>query len=115
MKNEMKPIVVIGAGIVGVSTALWLQNQGKEVVLIDKALPGNGASMGNAGLLAQWAMVPINAPELWKSAPKYLLSKSSPIFLRWHYFPKLLPWLIKFMANATKSRSKKIIDRKSVV
>ena len=46
MKNEMKPIVVIGAGIVGVSTALWLQNQGKEVVLVDKALPGNGASMG---------------------------------------------------------------------
>ena len=110
MKNEMKPIVVIGAGIVGVSTALWLQNQGKEVVLVDKALPGNGASMGNAGLLAQWAMVPSNAPELWKSAPKYLLSKSSPIFLRWHYFPKLLPWLIKFMANATESRSKKIIE-----
>ena len=110
MKNEMKPIVVIGAGIVGVSTALWLQNQGKEVVLVDKALPGNGASMGNAGLLAQWAMVPVNAPELWKSAPKYLLSKSSPIFLRWHYFPKLLPWLIKFMANATESRSKKIIE-----
>ena len=106
----MKPIVVIGAGIVGVSTALWLQKQGKEVILVDKALPGNGASMGNAGLLAQWAMVPVNAPELWKSAPKYLLSKSSPIFLRWHYFPKLLPWLIKFMANATESRSKKIIE-----
>ena len=81
MKNEIKPIVVIGAGIVGVSTALWLQNQGKEVVLVDKALPGNGASMGNAGLLAQWAMVPVNVPELWKSAPKYLLSNSSPIFL----------------------------------
>ena len=110
MKNEIKPIVVIGAGIVGVSTALWLQNQGKEVVLVDKALPGNGASMGNAGLLAQWAMVPVNVPELWKSAPKYLLSNSSPIFFRWHYFPKLLPWLIKFMANATESRSKKIIE-----
>ena len=110
MKNEIKPIVVIGAGIVGVSTALWLQKQGKEVILVDKALPGNGASMGNAGLLAQWAMVPVNVPELWKSAPKYLLSKSSPIFLRWHYFPKLLPWLIKFMANATESRSKKIIE-----
>ena len=110
MKREMKPIVVIGAGIVGVSTALWLQKQGKEVILIDKALPGNGASMGNAGLLAQWAMVPVNVPELWKSAPKYLLSNSSPIFFRWRYFPKLLPWLIRFMANATESRSKKIIE-----
>ena len=110
MKREMKPIVVIGAGIVGVSTALWLQKQGKEVILIDKALPGNGASMGNAGLLAQWAMVPVNVPELWKSAPKYLLSNSSPIFVKWRYFPKLLPWLIRFMANATESRSKKIIE-----
>ena len=91
MKNKNKSIVVVGAGIVGVSTALWLQKQGEEVILIDSSQPGTGASFGNAGLLAQWAMVPVNVPELWKSAPKYLLSKSSPIFMRWSYFPKLIP------------------------
>jgi D-amino-acid dehydrogenase len=110
MKNKNKSIVVVGAGIVGVSTALWLQKQGEEVILIDSSQPGTGASFGNAGLLAQWAMVPVNVPELWKSAPKYLLNKSSPVFMRWSYFPKLFPWLAKFMANATENRSNKIIE-----
>ena len=110
MKNKNKSIVVVGAGIVGVSTALWLQKQGEEVILIDSSQPGTGASFGNAGLLAQWAMVPVNVPELWKSAPKYLLNKSSPVFMRWSYFPKLFPWLAKFMANATEKRSNKIIE-----
>lgn len=110
MKNKNKSIIVVGAGIVGVSTALWLQKQGEEVILIDSSQPGTGASFGNAGLLAQWAMVPVNVPELWKSAPKYLLNKSSPVFMRWSYFPKLFPWLAKFMANATENRSNKIIE-----
>ena len=110
MKNKNKSIIVVGAGIVGVSTALWLQKQGEEVILIDSSKPGTGASFGNAGLLAQWAMVPVNVPELWKSAPKYLLNKSSPVFMRWSYFPKLFPWLAKFMANATENRSNKIIE-----
>ena len=109
MKNEMKPIVVIGAGIVGVSTALWLQNQGKEVVLVDKALPGNGASMGNADywLSGQWfPLMLLN----FGNQPKIFVEQIITYFFRLHYFPKLLPWLIKFMANATKSRSKKIIE-----
>ncbi|MDG1936150.1 MAG: FAD-dependent oxidoreductase, partial [Paracoccaceae bacterium] len=52
-----KPIIVIGAGICGVSTALWLRRSGHTVILMDKAKPGMGASYGNAGLLAQWAIV----------------------------------------------------------
>ena len=56
MKNKNKSIIVVGAGIVGVSTALWLQKQGEEVILIDSSQPGTGASFGNACLLAsgQW-------------------------------------------------------------
>ena len=44
MKNKNKSIIVVGAGIVGVSTALWLQKQGEEVILIDSSQPGTGAS-----------------------------------------------------------------------
>ena len=64
MKNKNKSIIVVGAGIVGVSTALWLQKQGEEVILIDSSQPGTGASFGNAGLLAQWAMVPVSYTHL---------------------------------------------------
>ena len=50
------PIIVIGAGIVGVSTAIWLQRSGRQVILMDRGKPGMGASFGNAGLIAQWAV-----------------------------------------------------------
>ena len=43
------PIIVIGAGMSGVSTAIWLKRSGHTVILIDKGLTGMGASFGNAG------------------------------------------------------------------
>ena len=72
----MKPVIVIGAGICGISTAIWLQRSNCEVLLLDKAEPGKGASYGNAGLLAQWAIVPVNEPSIWKQIPRYLIAVS---------------------------------------
>lgn len=71
--SKTRPIIVIGAGICGVSTALWLQNDGHHVILIDKSKPGGGASYGNAGLLAQSAVVPIATPALIRAAPLMLI------------------------------------------
>ena len=88
-----KPIIVIGAGICGVSTALWLRRSGHEVMLIDQNAPGTGASFGNAGLLAQWAIVPVTEPGLWRHIPRYLIDPTSPLFVKWRYLPKLAPWL----------------------
>ena len=59
-----KPIIVIGAGICGVSTAIWLRRSGHKVLLLDRSEPGMGESYGNAGLLAQWAIAPVAAPSL---------------------------------------------------
>ena len=53
----VKPVIVIGAGICGISTAIWLQRSNFEVLLLDKAKPGTGASYGNAGLIAQCDLV----------------------------------------------------------
>ena len=64
-----KTVAIIGAGIVGVSTALWLLRDGHKVVLIDKAGPGEGTSYGNGGVLASCAMVPVTGPGLIKKAP----------------------------------------------
>lgn len=57
-----KTIAVIGAGIVGVSTAISLQREGHKVILIDKTGPAEGTSYGNAGILASCAMVPVTGP-----------------------------------------------------
>lgn len=98
-----KPIVVIGAGICGTSCALWLRRSGHEVLLLDRSNPGMGASYGNAGLLAQWALVPVNEPSIWRNIPRYLIDPMSPLFVKWRYLPQLTPWLIAFLKNATST------------
>lgn len=102
-------VVVIGAGICGVSAAIWLQRSGHEVILIDKGAPGMGASFGNAGLLAHWAVDPVTAPGLWRDAAKFLLNPDGPLFIRWSHLPRLLPWLVKFMSNATDAKTRQIV------
>ena len=59
MTEQGKTIAIIGAGIVGVSTAIWLQRDGHKVILIDRAGPGEAASHGNGGVLASCSVVPV--------------------------------------------------------
>lgn len=103
-----KTVAVIGAGIVGVATAIWLQRDGHRVILIDKSGPGTGTSHGNAGVLASCSVVPVPGPGLWTKAPRMLFDPEQPLFMRWSYFPKLLPWLLKYMshANADAARTR---------
>ena len=84
--------VVIGAGINGLSTAIWLQRFGHDVTLVDRAEPGAGTSYGNAGILAAGAVLPVPVPGLLAKIPKMVLSKKSPLFLRWLYMPRMLPF-----------------------
>ena len=58
-------VIVVGAGIVGVSCAIWLQRDGHDVTLVDRAGPASGTSQGNAGVLAAGAIVPVTVPGLW--------------------------------------------------
>ena len=95
-------VAIIGMGIVGVSAALWLQRMGHKVILIDKEGPAAGTSSGNGGVLASCGVVPVNAPGIIKNAPGMLLDSDSPLFLRWHYLPKMLPWLLGYLRHANK-------------
>ena len=95
-----KTVAVIGAGIVGVSTAIWLQRDGHDVILIDKAGPGEGTSHGNGGVLASCSIVPVTVPGLLAKAPRMLFDPNQPLFLKWSYLPKLAPWLIRYLGNA---------------
>ncbi len=100
-----KSVVVIGAGINGAATSLWLLRAGHQVTLLDPNPPGTGASYGNAGLLAQWSVLPQNTPELWKDLPKLLLSSNSALFAKWKDMPSQMPWLMRFLANATPKQT----------
>ncbi len=93
-------VIVVGAGIVGVSTALWLQRDGHAVTLIDRLGPGEGTSHGNGGVLASCSIVPVTVPGLLRKAPRMLFSPDQPLFLKWGYLPKLAPWLIRYLRHA---------------
>jgi len=105
-----KPTVIIGAGIVGVCCARYLQLAGVPVTLIDKVPIGDGCSFGNAGVLSSWSCEPASKPGLWKSMPGWALDPLGPVSLKLGYLPRLAPWLLRFIRNATPARMAQISD-----
>jgi len=101
--NAVKEIIVVGAGIVGVSAAIWLQRAGHKVTLMDRKGPAQGTSHGNAGVLASGAVIPVTTPGLLGRAPGMLWDRNAPLFLRWGYLPKLAPFLARYLRSATDS------------
>lgn len=100
MSGAARTIAVIGAGIVGVATAIWLQRDGHKVILIDREGPAAGASHGNGGVLASCSVIPVPVPGLLGKAPKMLFSPNQPLFLKWGYLPRLMPWLLRYLRTA---------------
>ena len=103
-------IVVAGAGIVGVSTAIWLQREGFEVVLVDREGPAAGTSHGNAGILAAASITPVTMPGLVSKAPLMLLDKNAPLFIRFGYLPRLLPFLGSYLSHCNERDVRRYAD-----
>jgi D-amino-acid dehydrogenase len=102
-----KEIAVIGAGIIGVNCALELQSLGFQVTLIDKNDIGEGCSKSNAGHFATEQVFPLAEPSLLWQLPKLLLDPLGPMALSPRYFPKALPWFVKFIHNMFASKRTK--------
>lgn len=96
---DSKHVAVIGAGIVGVCTAIALQDEGCAVTLVEQAEPGGeqAASYGNGAFITPASIVPMSMPGLWRKVPGYLLDPDGPLTIRWRYLPRLAPWLIRFL------------------
>lgn len=109
--------VVIGAGIVGISTAIWLQRAGRQVIVIDRGKPGHdrGTSYGNGGILVPSGVAPVTGPGMLLKSPKMLMDPNFPLFLRWSYLPKMLPWLVKYLSNANEVDTRRISKGLSVI
>ena len=102
------PVIVIGAGIVGICTAIELRRRGREVLVLDRVEPGHGCSFGNAGILAAQAVVPVALPGLLKQLPKMLLGRDSPLRLRWGALPHTAPWLWQTVRLADAPRVRRV-------
>ena len=101
MKKDLK-IGIVGAGIQGISNALFLQKKGFKVTIFDRDEPGSpAASYGNAGHFSPYASVPINRPDVLTDVPAMLLSSTGPLALKWNYVPKMIPWFLQFIRNCS--------------
>jgi len=109
--TEQTPdVTILGAGIVGIATALSLTERGFTVAMIDRNPPAEGASYGNAGSLSPWSCVPQSMPGIWKSVPGWLLDPEGPISLRLGYAAKFLPWAVRFLRAGQEHRLPTIAD-----
>ncbi|TCH97134.1 FAD-dependent oxidoreductase [Roseococcus sp. SYP-B2431] len=94
-------LAILGGGIVGACTALAAQRAGFEVTLVEPAAPGGeqAASYGNGCWLSPSSTVPPALPGLWKKVPKFLSDPLGPLAIRWSYFPKVAPWLVRYLLS----------------
>ena len=109
METQNKTAIVIGAGIVGCSCALWLQRKGFSVTLIDPEAPGSGTSSGNACTIAEYGCVPVNSPDLFRRLPSLVLSRESPLSLDPGHMLSHPIWMFNFLMNCRKEKVARII------
>jgi D-amino-acid dehydrogenase len=100
----IKRVAVIGAGMVGVCAASYLQRDGHQVSIIEAGEPGQGASFGNAGAFNASSVTPVAMPGVIWKVPGWLFDPLGPLALRWPYLPTVAPWLIRFVRAGTPEK-----------
>jgi D-amino-acid dehydrogenase len=104
----MADIVVIGAGVVGLSAAYYLVADRHSVTVLDRDPAGDKASFGNAGGIGVSEIVPASAPGVVWRAPGWLFDPLGPLSLKLSHAPALLPWLWRFRRSGTAPETERI-------
>ncbi len=103
-----RKVTVIGAGIVGMASASYLQRDGHDVVVVDSVDPGESCSKGNAGGMSPGSVVPLAMPGVLPKVPLWLLDPLGPLTIRWSYLPRALPWLLRFARASGRRRATEV-------
>lgn len=101
--TEEPQVIVIGAGVVGLSSALAAQARGLRVLVIDREGPAAGASAGNAGAFAFTDILPLASPRILRQAPKWLMDPLGPLTIPPAYALKIAPWMFRFWRACSAS------------
>ena len=97
-------VVVIGAGVVGLSIALEAQARGLDVCVVERDAPAAGASAGNAGAFAFSDILPLASPRIIRQAPRWLLDPLGPLSVPPRYALKITPWMLRFWRASRAAR-----------
>jgi D-amino-acid dehydrogenase len=96
----MAEILIIGAGIIGLSSAYYLRKQGHQVVILDKGDLQDNCSFGNAGMIVPSHFVPLAAPGMISQGIRWMLNSKSPFYVKPSLNKDLVSWGLKFMKYA---------------
>ena len=110
MSDAPPATIVLGAGVVGLATALYLQRAGMPTTVVDPLPPAGGASYGNAGMISADTSAPIAMPGMLRKVPGWLRDSTGPLVIRPAYFPKSLPWLMQWVREGRIERVLAISD-----
>lgn len=118
MANVLRPlsgsgtphVVVVGAGMVGLSTAWYLQEHGVQVTVIERSGVAAGSSWGNAGWISPGLCVPLSDPSVLKYGLKAVLDPDSPLFIPPKPDVRLASFLLGFARRCTPGQWKKTMD-----
>mgnify|MGYP000283030144 CR=1 FL=1 len=105
----MKHCIIIGGGIIGLSTAYYLQKDGHKVTVIEKSDFSSGASYINAGYITPSHIIPLSAPGMITKGIKWMFNSSSPFYVKPRLDKDFLEWTWLFKKSATKTNVEKAI------
>ncbi|MHA4806626.1 NAD(P)/FAD-dependent oxidoreductase [Flavitalea flava] len=97
-----KNVIVIGGGIIGLSSAYYLQQAGHQVTVLDKADFLDNCSYGNCGYVCPSHFIPLATPGIVRQGLKWMLNSRSPFYVQPRLSRSLIDWGWNFMKSATK-------------
>lgn len=104
-----KEIIIIGGGIIGLSTAYYLQKEGHQVTIVDQSNMDAGASYVNAGYLSPSHIIPLSAPGVMKKGLKWMFNPASPLYIKPRLDLDFLKWAWAFNKSCNPNHVKKAI------
>ncbi|MCP9766922.1 FAD-dependent oxidoreductase [Lacihabitans sp. LS3-19] len=106
---SQKPHVIVGGGIIGLFTAFYLLETGREIVIIEKSDGEEGCSFGNAGMVVPSHFIPLASPGMIEKGLKWMLDSESPFYVKPRLSLDLIKWGLSFYKNANQKHVDKSI------
>ena len=106
---------ILGAGIVGLCTALSLLERGVRVRIIDRGEPGQETSMGNAGVVSPWSIVPQSLPGIWRKIPGQLFGHGRALSIHPKVAARMIPCGWRFLQQGREAQVRRVSEAMSQV
>src|SRR5476651_1494600 len=98
----MADVIIIGGGIIGLSSAYYLQKDGHNITVLDKGDLTDNCSSGNAGMIVPSHFIPLAAPGMVQQGIRWMFDSKSPFYVKPSFNMDLLSWGLKFLKSANK-------------